>query len=103
MRVLTITRKKHYAGSLIPYSVLVDVGGKTPGGSLAAHPIRNGETIVLDVPKEACTVRVQAQTSTGPAGSPDFVVPAGEQDAALTLETKYNWIKGSSFVLHESK
>lgn len=103
MRTASITRKKRFAGGLIPYFVFVEGDGVTAEADLAGHPVGNGETIVLPIPTVGCTVRVLADTSSGRAESPAYAVPPGERDVALTLETKYSWIKGTSFALYESK
>ena len=100
MRKLTITRKKAFAGAIIPYYCIVGVNKDTVDDNDTQYSIKNGETISVDVSEQKLCVVVAANTSTGSVVMPPYLIEEGLDDISLELVTKYHFIKGSSYELH---
>lgn len=111
MRKLSITRKKSFAGGMIPYFCIVGiklldfkVEMKQSSGSIGEfyenlHRIDNGAEVTIEISDEETTCFIYSDTSTGPAYSDEITIEAGHLDVAYVLETKYSFIKGSQYQL----
>ena len=99
MRKLTITRKKSFAGALIPYYFVIGKNKETIEDGDAQYIIKNGETISVDVDEQKFCIVVMANTSTGSAIMPPFLIEDGSDDISLELVTIYHWLKGSRYEL----
>ncbi len=121
MRSLTILRKKHFAGCFIQYFCVLNVmksdflryienNTADNEGNQAEYrneysdlfyPIVNGKEISICIDNSEYTLFVVAFTSTGIAFSNEITIEAGNISASYILQTKYNFFKGSSYLLTE--
>ncbi len=109
MRCVKITRKKSFFGALIPYFIFVgypkaEINPLDPDDTwdfpdTSDVKILNGQTITVSVRDEKCSILVWANTSTGAASSPAYLIDEGSTDIELELVTKYSWIHGSQYEL----
>lgn len=99
MRKLIVTRRKSFVGALIPYFCIVGIGKTEVDDSDVQYPIRNGETIEIEVGNQPFCIVVVADTSTGLAFTEPIFFAAGEEHIAAELITHYSWTKGSSYEL----
>ncbi len=91
-RLLQIERKKHFVGCLVPYQIELDhtIVGTINNGGLFRCFISGDESH---------SVRVVVKTSTGIINSSEYKIPANNGSVGLTLKTKYNFFRGSSYDL----
>lgn len=93
---IMITRKKAFAGFLIPYAcVLLDSSGR----SISETLIKNGETVTIEADERTVRLVAVTETSTGTAESEPFELPKNAELVQLTLVTHYSMTKGSSLGL----
>ena len=109
VRCVKITRKKSFVGALIPYFIFVgypkaEIDPLNPDEDwdfpeTSDIKITNGQTITISVQDGKCRILVWANTSTGPASGPAYLINEGTADIELELATQYSWIHGSQYVL----
>lgn len=109
MRCVKITRKKSFFGALIPYFIFIgypktEIDLLNPDDvwdfpDTSDVKITNGQTITVSIRDEKCSILVWANTSTGAASSPAYLIDEGTTDIELELVTQYSWIHGSQYVL----
>lgn len=99
MRKVIITRKKSFVGFLIPYNCIIGSKSGVFGKASARYPIKNGETIVIDLPETALSIIVEAHTSDGDVYSKPLKLPAGKGHIEMTIVTGYSIKNGSSIEL----
>ena len=109
MRCVKITRKKSFFGAWIPYFIFIgypkaEIDPFNPDEAwdfpdTSDVKITNGQTITISIQNEKCSILVWADTSTGAASSPAYLIDAGTTDIALELVTQYSWVHGSQYVL----
>lgn len=110
MRELTVHRRRHFAGCLIPYYLVADAlpsdflawlaAGRAPlafPGRVAA--LRSGESATLPLGRNASTLFAAALTSGGFVCSERIALCAGEDDLFFELRTEYSALHGSRYVL----
>lgn len=99
MRKVIITRKKSFVGFLIPYYCIIGSKNGVFGKASARYPVKNGETVVIDVPETALSMIVEAKTSDGEVYSEPLKLPAGKGHIEVTIVTEYSLKNGSSLKL----
>ena len=109
MRCVKITRKKNFFGALIPYFIFVgypktEIDPLNPDDvwdfpDTSDVKITNGQAITVSIRGEQCSSLAWADTSTGAASSPAYLIDEGTTDIELELVTQYSWIHGSQYVL----
>ena len=117
-RSLSITRDKaRLVGTLISYDCFLNVDykvfrqllelvedGEQPEdedesvasllAGLKSIPIRNGETISIEIGEEQQELFVVAYTSSGPSISNLQIIEAGTSDVSFFIKQEYSWKEG---------
>lgn len=120
MRKITVFRQKHFAGCISKYYCVIDVDkadfvnhlhvnyteGIWVNGfcrySDAMYPISNGKEITFEIDTwKRGSLFVVANTSSGMVYSNEVTIEAGSSDLAYLVVTKYDWRKGSQYLLTE--
>ena len=102
MRKLTITRKKSLVGAIIPYYCIIGEDKEFVDANDTQYPIKNGETISIDVDDRKFCIVIASNTSTGVVVMPPFICNGGTNDVSLELITKYHLLKGSRYELQKN-
>ena len=101
MRKLTITRKKSFVGAIIPYYFIIGENKESVDANDTQYPIKNGETISIDVDDRKFCIVIASNTSTGAVVMPPIICDGGTNDLSFELITKYLLLKGSRYELLE--
>lgn len=84
---------------MIPYFCIIGSKNGVFGKASARYPVKNGETVVLDLPETALSVIAGAHTSSGDVYSEPLKMPAGKGHVEITVVTGYSIKKGISIEL----
>lgn len=84
---------------MIPYYCIIGSKDGVFGRASARYPVKNGETVVLDLPETALSIIAEAHTSSGDVYSEPLKMPAGKGHVEVTVTTEYSVKKGISIKL----
>lgn len=84
---------------MIPYYCIIGSKDGVFGEASARYPIKNGETVTIDLPETALSIIAGAHTSSGDVFSEPLKLPAGKGHIELNIVTKYSIKNGSSIEL----
>lgn len=99
MRKVIITRQKSLADIMIPYYCIIGNKNGVFGKASARYPIKNGETVDIDLPETALSIIALAHTAGGEVFSNPLKLPAGNGHIELSIVTRYSLKKGRTIEL----
>ena len=108
MRKLIIKRKKNFVGVLIKYWWVVDgnidecrkkFSDKNYRCKGKFYPIAANDIAEISIKEDEIRIFILAETSTGLVFSEEEVIKSGKEDVKYEIITKYNWLRGSKYVL----
>lgn len=110
MRKLIVKRKKSFVGGMLPYLLVAGVEvsefskmNDEEKENTICWEIANGESLEIDIPKDADRIFALSVTSGGCCYSNEMKIQEGNDGEKIEIITKYNLFKGTTLTLSWGK